>query len=454
MSVALSQDPRYYGRRGINSIRMNPPEHTCSVVLLDRKFIASNGPPAPVDARRLARTLNSLDSSPRTFNLSVYHDRLLFHSHSRGPKLPDICFDDVIQLEIIPGRQNILFILSGRQGIGSYYFFRLSDDLVGEKIKDLARRANPESNFSHNDSELPKNYSRTFDDRPPPKENEFNFYRHNRDYSAPPSLSSGSTYTRSSPKRDQQSSYIRWEGHLPNRNRNLGRQPKIRSSQRRQPIIRIYQNPSKHRVKNSRGDSNKNTVVINAKRGGSTKPDRKKRDNFLVLEDDQMHSKPVTRTYHRSTKSTNQFRNNFQRSKPRTAEVNYHRKIPVQQDYDDYDDYESTFDLTNQVKVGRYRYQGNEYKGGNMDGYDWESIDSWDLLDGAPMNHFGDVNFGVPGTVAVHNGDGQYNAEDLSYSSEDSLYLEREQELASSFPYRKTNYLPELRQKLRQVKLS
>ncbi|KAM7540622.1 hypothetical protein Aperf_G00000026145 [Anoplocephala perfoliata] len=160
-----------------------------------------------------------------------------------------------------------------------------------------------------------------------------------------------------------------------------------------------------------------------------------------------MHSKPSTQhNLLRYKKTKNPPRNDFHRSTPRKPKTNYHGNGPMHRDYDDFHDYESAFDPTNEVQVGRPRYQSSKYKGGNKADFDWESNDSWDFFDDEPMNRFG----GSAGTY----GNGQYGADDFSDSFEDSLYLEKEQERRSGFVGGGTNYLPELREKLRQIKIN
>nr|CDS31199.1 hypothetical protein HmN_000339100 [Hymenolepis microstoma] len=476
MSIAISHDPRYYGRRAFNGVLRNPPECSCTATLVDRKFIASSGPPPPVDAQRLARTLTCQFESPRAYNLCVYPDRILFHPLSRGPGLADILYDDIIQIEMIYIRDNLLFILCGRRGIGMYFFFRLSNEFVGERIIAIASRAYPNLNNPPPTTNTPRNFpQRRFGGRSSPAEHIYESghpivsNRFAREQSAPPSSSSSTSsdniYARPAKDINRQSSYIRWEGYRPNRKQNQGRQPRRLSAPKRAASVRVFRSPSSS--PSPRDFDNGEVLYIKAQGRGSMRrrrnPAKSKRQPLLILEGNRSHSKPVAKAGYgykkkrRSPQSRNQSRP--RKISPPVKPKTFILQPSLPSNYDDSIDSELSYNVANEVQPGKYRHSNVanvetiRYRNQNgNNAYDWGSTDSWDFFSGKTPNQPRINIYKNPGTsVPIDEG---YVADNISTSSEDSLYLEREQEMASYLPNRQTNYIPDIQSKFHQININ
>lgn len=479
MSTVISHDPRHYSRRAVNGILRNPPECSCTATLIDRKFVASSGPPPPVDARRLARTLTGPTDSPRIYELCAYPDLLVFHPLSRGPGLADIPYDDIIQIEMIYGKENLLFILCGRRGNGTYYFFKLSDEFVGERIIAMASRAYPGLNNSHRAVSFSRSFpQKKFGGQSSPNENTcesdtpFASNRFRREHTAPPSSSSssssGNIFARPTKNDDPQNSFIRWEGYHPNKNRSQGRQPRGLSAPKRAASIRVLRSPSESGTKRN---SNEEVLFIKAQ---GRRPTRRrqnsvkgKRSPLLNLESNRLHSKSMAKPGYKYKKGSPQNRKQSRprkvppRVKPKTFilqpsfKPNLPQTVNIPRDYDDSIDSELSFDPVNELQFEKHRYpnvatvETTRYGGRNGKNYnDWESTDSWGFLDGKAANQRR-MNIYKNSGIGVSRGERNV-ADDTSTSTEDSLYFEREQ-MTSSLPNRGTNYLPDIQSKFHQI---
>lgn len=496
MSVAVSHDPRFYSRHPVSGTLRNPPDYTTSAILIDRKFIAANGPPPPVDPRRLALALPDEADSFQKYIVGVYPDRLVFHPTARGLRLPEIAYDDLIQIDIIYGRDNLLFLLCGKRGIGTYYFFKLTDVLLGERIKNLACRAFPDLN---NPQPMPGpkrgfTSQRRVRRRPSPNEhiyesgNTFRSTRFTRERSAPPISSSSSSspsssdfgdiYTRPNKNAVQQSSFIRWDGNRPRRNRSQGRPNRQPTAvPRRATSIKYYpQSPSRSRSPSSRRGGNSEVIFIKAQGRGSMrrKPVQKasnkaRRPPLVVIDGNQGgHSKPMAKPIfeYRKQKAPPPARKQSKprkpspQVKPKTFKL---QRVPpppppppsssYQQtsgifEYDDSVDSELSFDPTSEAHLRTHRNPQEPIVETVRYG-EWESASSWDGLfnekmPNQPRNVFKNPNAGVPR-------DEGYGADDITDSSEDSLYLERPQEMGTFIPNRQTNYFPDIQSRFHQV---
>ncbi|KAM3175013.1 hypothetical protein ACTXT7_009373 [Hymenolepis weldensis] len=482
MSTVIIHDPRHYGRRAINGILRNPPECSCTATLIDRKFVAASGPPPPVDARRLARTLTGQTDSPRIYDLCAYPDLLVFHPLSRGPGLADISYDDIIQIEMIYGKENLLFILCGRRGNGTYYFFKLSDEFVGERIIAIASRAYPNVNNSHPDVSFSRSFPRRkFGGQSFPNEytyesdTPFSSNRFGREHSAPPSSSSSSfsndIYARPAKNVDPQNSFIQWEGYRPNRNRSQGRQPRGLSAPKRAASIRVLRSPSRSRASGSRRNKNEEVLFIKAQGRGPMRRRQNsvkgKRSPLLILESNRLHSKSMAKSGYKYNKGSPQNRKHSRprkaspRVKPKTFilqpsfKSNFPHTVNIPRDYDDSIDSELSFDPANEFQLEKHRnpnvatVETIRYGGQNGKNYnDWESIDSWDFPYGKAANQRR-MNIYKNSGIGVSRGERNV-ANDISNSSEDSIYFEREQEMTSFLPTRRANYLPDIQSKFHQ----
>ncbi|VDN99639.1 unnamed protein product [Rodentolepis nana] len=474
MSIAISHDPRYYGRRKFNGILRNPPECSCTATLVDRKFVASSGPPPPVDAQRLARTLTYQVGSSRAYNLCVYPDRILFHPLSRGPGLADIHYDDIVQIEMVYRKDNLLFILCGRRGIGTYFFFRLSDEFVGERIKAIASRTYPNLNNPRPTTNTSRNFpQRRFGGRSSPAEDIYESghpivsNRFPREHSAPASssssLSSDNIYARPAKDIHRQSSYIRWEGYRPNRIQSQGRQPRQLSAPKRTPSIRVFRSPSRSRSTSPRDTDNGEVLFIKAQGRRSMRrrqnPAKSKRKPLLILEGNRSYSKPVAKAGYGHKKKRRSSQSGYQprprKTSPPVRPKTFILQPSLQSNCDDSIDSE----LSNEVPTGRRRHSNVanvetiRYRNQNPHkANDWESTDSWDVFAGKAPNQPRINIYKNPGAgVPIDEG---YVADNISTSSEDSLYLEREQEIASYLPNRQTNYFPDIQSKFHQINLN
>ncbi|VUZ42323.1 unnamed protein product [Hymenolepis diminuta] len=454
MSTVISHDPRHYGRRAINGILRNPPECSCTATLIDRKFVAASGPPPPVDARRLARTLTGQTDSSRIYDLCAYPDLLVFHPLSRGPGLTDIPYDDIIQIEMIYGKENLLFILCGRRGNGTYYFFKLSDEFVGERIIAMASRAYPGLNNSHPAVSFSRSFpQKKFGGQSSPSESTyesdtpFACNRFGRERSAPPSASfsssSGDIYARPTKNVDPQNSFIRWEGYHRNRNRSQGRQPRGLSAPKRAASVRVLRSPSRSRASGTKRNGSEEALFIKAQGRG---PMRRRQNSVKGYK--YKKGSPPNRKQSRPRKAS-------PRVKPKTFilqpsfKSNFPQTANIPRDYDDSIDSELSFDPANEFRFEKHHYpnvatiETTRYGGQNGKNYnDWKSTDSWGFPDGRAASQRR-MNIYKNSDIGVSRGERNV-ADDISNSSEDSLYFEREQEMASSLPNHWTNYLPDI----------
>ncbi|KAL5103483.1 hypothetical protein TcWFU_001866 [Taenia crassiceps] len=462
MSVAVTHTPRFYSRNGCSGPKY-PPEFTCSAVLLERKFIASHRPPPPIDADRLARTITVQKGTQRDFSVCAFGDRLLLHAMSKGLDLPEIFFDDIVQIEVLSSKQNILFILCGRRGVGCYYFFKIIDYGMADRIKELAGRTNPNlmhGRESYGSSTHNPLRSRVYE-RQLPKENVYAYDnpRMERDYSAPPSLFSDDGSTASAFSLSRQNSFIGWEGYKRNQSSGYGR-----AIQGKQSSINPHRSSSRSRSHSPR-KSNEKALYIkaqgvpNRRKASST---RRKRQPLVVLEDNRPRSKPVSRpaTHSNKHKRGPRFANTSQ--KHGKSRPNYKGATIVRRAYDAEDKSElseSTYDLADEVQIGSHPYphasrlRNVDYQVEEMDEYDWESVDSWDLAEGRSYRLLRGVTNNAPRSRGRQPKDGDYSIDEESNSSVDSLYLERNMEHGTHFPQRHINYLPELKEKFHQFNL-
>ncbi|VDK38024.1 unnamed protein product [Taenia asiatica] len=477
MSVAITHTSRFYSRNGGSGPRY-PPEFTCSAVLLERKFVASHGPPPPIDADRLARTIIIQKGTQRGFNVCAFRDRLLLQSLNKGSDLPEIFFDDIVQIELLSSKQNILFILCGRRRVGCYYFFKIVDYGMGNRIKELAGRANP--NLMHSREgygpSMHKSLRCRMYERQPPKENVYAYdnQRMERDCSAPPSVFSDDSNAASAFSLNSQNSFIGWEGYRRNQGADFSR-----SVQGKQSSVNPYRNSSRS-ISHSPRKSNEKTLYIKAQGVPSRRKAnsmRRKRQPLVVLGDNQPRSKPVSRPATRSDKRKRgpRFANAQQKSEsskrpnPRTFILdgrpgpNYKGTTIVRRAYgtqDKSESSESTYDLADEVQIDLHPYphesrlRNVDYEVEEIDEYDWESIDSWDLADGKSYRRLQGINFKVPRSQGRQPKNDAYSIDEESNSSVDSLYLERDMECGTKLPQRRINYLPELEEKFHQFNLS
>lgn len=478
MSVAISYDPRHYGRRAFNGVLRNPPECSCTATLVDRKFIASSGPPPPVDARRLARTLTCQVESPRVYNLCAYPDRIIFQPLSRGYGLADVLYDDIVQIEMIYTIDNLLFILCGRRGIGMYFFFRLSDEFVGERIVSMASRAYPNLNNPRPTTNTPSDFpQKRFGDRYSPAEHIYKSgypivkNKFVREHSAPPSssfsTSSDNIYARPLKDINRQSTYIRWEGYRSNRNQSQGQRPRRLSAPKRAASIRVLRSPSSSRSSSPRDIGNEKVLFIKAKGRGSMrrrqKKDKSKRKPLLLLEGNRSHYKPVAKAgygYKKKRRSPQRGKQSGPRkTSPPVKPKTFILQPSLQSNYDDSIDSELSYNLANEVQPEKYRHSNvanvetiryrNQHKN---NANDWESKDSLDFVAGKTPNQPIINIYKIPGTGAPIVGG--YAADNMSASSEDSLYLERERKVASFLPNRQTNYLSDIQSKFHRININ
>lgn len=477
MSFVVTHNPRFYSRNGCSGPKY-PSEFTCSAVLLERKFIASHGPPPLIDADRLARTITVQKGTQRDFNVCAFRDRLLLHALGRGPDLSEIFFDDIVQIEVLSSKKNILFILCGQRGVGCYYFFKIKDYGVADRIKELAGRINP--NLMHGRDgygpSMHKSLRCRMYERQPPKENVYAYDNHQigRDYSAPPSVFSEDSDTASTYSLHRQNSFIGWEGYNRNHGADYGR-----SFQGKQSSVDPYRRSPRPRSQSPR-KSNEKTIYIKAHGVPSQKKAssiRRKRQPLVVLENNQPCSKPVSRPATRFDKrkrgprreSIPPKRESSKRPKPRTfilggrSGPNYKGNTIVRRVYDTQDkseSSESTYDLADEVQISPHPYphesrlRNVDYQAEEIDDCDWESLDSWDLAEGKSYRRLQGVALNAPRFQGRQpKNDGYSNGEESS-SSVDSLYLERNMEYGTNVPRHHIDYLPELEEKFHQFHLN
>ncbi|VDM18599.1 unnamed protein product [Hydatigera taeniaeformis] len=459
MSVAVTHTPRFFSRNGCSGLK-GPPEFTCSAVLLERKFIASHGPPPHIDAERLARTITVQKGTQRDFNVCVFRDRLLFHAMSRGPDLSEISFDDVVQIEVLSNKQNILFILCGQRGVGCYYFFKIIEYGMANRIKELTSLVNP--NLMHGregcGSSMNNCLRYRMYERHPLKENVYAYDnpRIERDFSAPPSVFSEDSSATSTFSLYRQNSFIGWEGCRRNRVADYGRS--FRSKQ-----ASLNRSSSRSRSRTPRKGNKtlyiKAQGVPNRRKASSVK---RKRQPLVVLEDNRPRSKPISRPATHNDKRKRDPRFATAPQKQRRSGSNYKRAQTVRRTYDTKnkcESSESTYDLADEVEIDPHPYPHNsrlrnvDYQVEEMDEYDWESMDSWDLGESRSFRRFQGVTFNVPHPHGRQPKQYDYGNDEESNSSVDSLYLEREMEYGNEFPQHHTNYLPELQEKFKQFNL-
>ncbi|CDS35541.1 hypothetical transcript [Echinococcus multilocularis] len=473
MSVVVTHIPRFHSRDGYTGPKY-PPEGTCSAVLLERKFVASHGPPPRIDAARLARTITVQRGSQRDVSICVFRDRLLLKVTGRGPDLPEIFFDDIVQIELLSSKRNILFILCGQRGIGCYYFFKITDYGMAERIKELADHVNPNLMHGQQDYGAPMHNFHYYrmQERQPLNVYAYDNQRIDRDYSAPPSVSSKGSNTTSVVSLQRQNSFIGWEGYRGNQDARRGR-----FFQSKQSSIDPYQSSSRSRSPSLR-ESNK-TLYIKAQGGASRRKAssiRRKRQPLLGTEDNRPHSRPVSRPGNRNDKRKHGLRSaiaprkykSSERPKPRTFILDsrtgrsYKAATIARRDCDTEtksDLSESTYDLADKVQIGRHPYpheprlRNVDHQVEEINDYDWESLDSWDFEEGKAFRPFEGETFNAPRTQGRHPKDEDFTNGEESNSSVDSLYLERDMQQGTNFHQHNVNYLPELEKKFHQFNL-
>ncbi|VDD80223.1 unnamed protein product [Mesocestoides corti] len=491
MSVVVSHNPRQYSKNGHNN-PLNPPVCSTVATLLERKFIATGNSTPLVNAERLARTIVPGSEYPRDIGVCIYTDRLLFRSSTRGPEISDIFYDDIIQIDLVSGMHNVLFVLCGRRGFGSYYFLKFPDYAVAEKIRDLVNRVNPEACLSRDGYRAP---TRNHFLRANISKNnsgdyyfEFSGLQHEHEASFCSTVGSDDSDGISIKPLQRTNSFIRWEGSSRSRTSDGKRGRKYGIKGKESPIY-TDRSPS---VSNSREPSwdTGSTFFIQAQ--GSRQGHKSRSTNthrpITVFNDTRRHrnhSRTSKRPTSEATKRGGQSQGfNILVSQPNHSNRSQSRKkgkkkdmkmkyvvsgdkkqipkvrAPVHSMYgfaDESDDSSSSLDPSAEVKVGMHRYVGERHRKthgdarkSEQDDQDWESIDSWDTQAPRRKGPCQGVTFNVHPSEVSFPQDGDCDLDEITSTSEDSLYLEHEQHYGILFPKREVNFMPELQQRFRE----
>lgn len=436
MSVYVSCSPRHYSKRGESSNLQNPPKNTCTAVCLERKFIASRHVLPVVDVEKLSRTIPSQGSFPHEYFVSIYKDRLLFQTSSKGLELPDIHYDDIIQIEFVKRMRNTLFILTGRHSFGTYSFFRFSDSAAADYIKDLVRKVNPNAktdNPSYGSSIRVGNGRSAMRGR----QGERTFTGWNdgvfrREKSFPWSASSRDSIEIK--PLSKQNTFVHWDG-----------KGQARRQTDRKKTRKISGTPA-----HSSPDPLVKTDVIKADANGRRKRScstNKRRPLVLELDEhSQLYELPLDDNWKRS-KSRNMFmvpsktgslksgkkscstlpiKNPSERRSRSAITIKPNKRRFRTAVSNGFGDSDGTIDLEiGQMGRNQNRGRRSRKRIEVVDNYDWDA-DSWDgqAQDGTMRG----VSFNLPRRGGNANYFGDFDYDDVITTSEDSLYLEQEQQ--------------------------